>query len=276
VRPSRGRALLGGLDARRPAARRRLGYLPERPAFPPHLTAAELLDREGRMFRLGRAERRARTLTLAERVGLADGVFRRRVATYSKGERARLGIALALVGDPLVVLLDEPTDGLDPLGRKAVRELLLNLKSEGRAVLLNSHLLAEVEACCDRVVILDRGRVAGEGSADQLLAERKSLYRVRLAEPPSAALVEALRALPGSVSVEADELRLALDDCDQLDPHLAALHDAGARLRELRPETNLEDVFVALVGGGDPGPTPTPPEGSVPAPTPDAESGEAS
>jgi ABC-2 type transport system ATP-binding protein len=201
VRPTSGRALIGGLDASSPEARRALGYLPEAPAFAAHLTAAELLDREGQLLGLPRAERRGRTATLLDRTGLTDQVWSRRVGTYSKGERARLGLALALMGDPAVLLLDEPTDGLDPVGRKDVRDLLRALREEGRAVMLNSHLLAEVEACCDRVIIIKAGKVLAQGRTDELLAGggKGAVYRARLAAPlGDGALAALVTLVPGA------------------------------------------------------------------------------
>jgi ABC-2 type transport system ATP-binding protein len=265
VRPTSGLALLEGLPAARPAARRVLGYLPEAAAYPAHLTAAELLDREGRLLDLPRAERRGRTATLLDRVGLTDQVWSRRIGTYSKGERARLGLCLALMGDPPVLLLDEPTDGLDPVGRKAVRDLLRALRDEGRAVLLNSHLLSEVEACCDHVVIIKAGQVVAQGPTPELLAGAggKVVYRARLAEPLDAAGLEALRArVPGATQAGA-ELTLPLEQVDALDPALDLLRARGGRLRELVAGQRLEDLFLDLVGSTS-STSATPPAASTP------------
>src|SRR5581483_1247197 len=149
VAPTSGRAQLLGGAAGEPGARSQLGYLPERASWPEHLTGIECLEREGRIYGLSRDERKKRMERDVARVRLE--VAKRKVGTYSKGERARLGLALALLPDPKVLLLDEPTDGLDPLGRREVRDLLVELKKEGRAILLNSHLLSEAELCCDHV-----------------------------------------------------------------------------------------------------------------------------
>ncbi|MBX3471578.1 MAG: ABC transporter ATP-binding protein [Planctomycetes bacterium] len=262
VRPTSGQALLHGEDARAPHARRHLGYLPEAPRYAAHLTAAELLDREGRLLGLPRAERRARTATLLDRVGLTGQVWSRLVSTYSKGERARLGLALALVGEPSVVLLDEPTDGLDPVGRRAVRDLLRALRDEGRAVLVNTHLLSEAEACCDRVVILKAGQTVAAGDTRALLADagRRTVYRARLAAPLEAEALAALTALAPAARQEGAELVLPLDDAEAIDGVLDLLRARGARLRELTARATLEDVFLDAIGAGD---APTPPEAAA-------------
>ncbi len=254
VRPTSGLALIQGEVAAAPGARRHLGYMPEAATHAPFLTAAELLDREGRLLGLARAERRARTATLLDRVGLVDRVWTRRVSTYSKGERARLSLALALVGEPSVLLLDEPTDGLDPVGRKAVRELLRALRDEGKAVLVNSHLLSEVEAVCDRVAIIKAGQVVAQGATHELLAGagRRTVYRLRLAAPlPPPALAALVEAHPGTRH-DGVELTLPLDDPEAIDGALDLLRAQGGRLRELTPRDTLEDVFLEVIGATPP------------------------
>ncbi len=265
VRPDAGEARIGGEDARRPAARRALGYMPERPAYPEYCTAAEVLDLEGRLLGLSRAERRARTARLLDRVGLTDAVYRRRVRTYSKGERARLGVAVALMGEPAVALFDEPTDGLDPVGRKAVRELLLELRREGRAVLLNSHLLTEVEATCDRVVILKAGQVVAAGPREALQANRRAVYRVRLAAPPDEALVDTIGGLAVAARCEGAELMVTLERPEEIDWVVDFLREQDASIRELRAETTLEEVFLDLVGAAPAGDASRPAPGVAPA-----------
>jgi ABC-2 type transport system ATP-binding protein len=267
VRPTSGRALIHGEDARDPAARRALGYLPESPRHMDQLTAAELLDREGRLLGLPRAERRARMVTLLDRVGLTDGVWARRVGTYSKGERARLGLALALMGAPTVLLLDEPTDGLDPVGRKAVRDLLRALRDEGCAVLLNSHLLSEVEAVCDHVTIIKEGRVVAQGPTHELLAGagRRAVYRARLAEPLAAPALEALARKVAGARQDGLELLLPLDSADEVDAVIDLLRAQGARIRELAARATLEDVFLELITPPAPPGLPSPPDAGAAA-----------
>jgi ABC-2 type transport system ATP-binding protein len=165
VRPSGGRVEICGAPAGSPPARRALGYLAELFRFPAWMSADELLTLHQRLAgsRGGTRER----VELLELVGLPHA-RRTRVGAMSKGMQQRLGIAQALVGSPRVLLLDEPTSALDPAGRRVVRDLLEELRSRGIAVLLNSHLLSEVELVCDRVTIVNHGRVVAEGAPDEL------------------------------------------------------------------------------------------------------------
>ena len=145
----------------------RVGYLPEHHRLPPYLTARQAVEFSGALSGVTRADRRRRAESLLDRVGLGSWKDRR-VSTFSKGMRQRAGLAAALVNDPELVFLDEPTDGVDPVGRKEIRDLLVGLRSEGRTVFLNSHLLSEAEQVCDRVAILLQGRVVREGRLDDL------------------------------------------------------------------------------------------------------------
>jgi ABC-2 type transport system ATP-binding protein len=176
VRPDAGEVLLLGRRSTDPRSRVAVGYLPELFRYQPWLTPAEVLDLHVRLARVdvpaaGRRECLA-LVGLAERAG-------DRVGGFSKGMQQRLGLAVALVARPELVVLDEPTSALDPIGRVDVRDLVLSLKSRGVAVLLNSHLIGEVERVCDRVVILDKGRVAASGTLAELLGQRE--VRMRLA-----------------------------------------------------------------------------------------------
>jgi ABC-2 type transport system ATP-binding protein len=165
VRPTAGAATIAGAPAGSPEAHRALGYLAELFRFPDWLTADELLGMHQRLAGVdgGSAERER----LLEAVGLAEATARR-VGAMSKGMQQRLGIAQAMVGSPRVLLLDEPTSALDPAGRRTVRRLLEDLRDRGVAVLLNSHLLSEVELVCDRVAIIARGEVVAAGTPEQL------------------------------------------------------------------------------------------------------------
>ena len=247
IQPSAGEALLGGRPARLPSSRQALGYVPERPDLPGWLSAAELMDREGRMFALPRPLRRERTARLLDRVGLPGPLWTRRVGTWSKGEQARLLLALALVGEPRALLLDEPTDGLDPLGRRAVKDLLVELRAEGRAVLLNSHLLGEVAEVCDRVVVLRAGQVVGEGSPAELEAAHRPLYELRLGAALDEAALGALRERWSDARAQGPQLELSLAGPEETDALVDWLRARGCSLRELRPRHSLEDAVLELV-----------------------------
>jgi ABC-2 type transport system ATP-binding protein len=223
VRPTAGSVSVLGHPAGGAAARRCTGYLAEMFRFPGWATATELLALHQRLARsAGGAAERERLLAL---VGLTEAAGRR-VEAMSKGMQQRLGIAQALVGDPPLVLLDEPTSALDPAGRRTVRELLEELRSRGVAVLLNSHLLSEVELVCDRVVIVDRGRTVAEGTPAEL-------------------------ATPGGVEIETASGTRRYPDAGREDvPELVALLVAeGERIYGARLVTGtLEDAYLGLVG----------------------------
>ena len=169
VRPTVGRAFVAGAPAGSLAARRRLGYLPENPALYEFLRGDEYLGFAGRLAGLSARDARAHAARLIERVGLA-GRADRRIRKFSKGMIQRLALAQALIGDPETVILDEPMSGLDPIGRKDVRDIILQLRKEGRTVLFSTHILSDVEAICDRVGIMVEGRLTDVGALADLVA----------------------------------------------------------------------------------------------------------
>ena len=246
VRPTGGEALVFGRPPAEPAARRRIGYLPEHFRFQEWATGTELLDFHGRLAGLGAAERGERIPELLERVGLA-GRGGERVRRYSKGMTQRLGLALAILHRPDLVLLDEPTSALDPMGRREVRELVRELAAAGVTVFLNSHLLTEVEAVCDRVAIVSQGRVLASGPLDDLAGAVTQL-RV-LADRVDRPLLALLERHGQVTRVEGTAVTLDVDTLD-LAPDLAReLVTAGYRLYGLVPvQRSLEDIFVDLVG----------------------------
>ena len=181
-----GSASVFGVDVRESIARRRIGYLPEHPETYPFLTGRELLVMAGRLFGMARAPLRARVDVLLREVDLEDAADRR-IGTYSRGMMQRIGLAQALINDPDLVILDEPTGGLDPLGRMKVREIIAKLRQAGKTVFFSSHELSEVELVCDHLAIVSRGRVVAEGRAADLVAPGESLekYFLRVIREPS-------------------------------------------------------------------------------------------
>jgi ABC-2 type transport system ATP-binding protein len=244
VRPDAGEVMLLGSPSADPLSRSRVGYLPELFRFQPWLSAAEVLDLHVRLAgaHVPPSERRDR-LAL---VGLADRA-NDRVGGFSKGMQQRLGLAVALVARPELVVLDEPTSALDPLGRVDVRDIVLALRADGVAVLLNSHLIGEVERVCDRVVILDRGRVAASGTLAELLGQRE--LRLHLAGVSAEA--EARLARAGGVSREGDWFTVALpaEDDDATVPDLVAdLVALGARVHAVEPgRISLEQRLLGIL-----------------------------
>jgi ABC-2 type transport system ATP-binding protein len=247
VRPDEGEVLLLGRSAADPRSRSRVGYLPELFRYQPWLTAAEVLGLHVRLAGVAvSAEERRECLAL---VGLADRAGDR-VGGFSKGMQQRLGLAVALVARPELVVLDEPTSALDPLGRADVRDLVLSLKQRGVAVLLNSHLIGEVERVCDRVVILDRGRVVASGTLPELLGGRE--LRLRLDGVDARA--EARLAAAGPVVRDGDAYAVTLPaEPDELTvPGLVSdLVGLGVRVHAVEPvRISLEDRLLGILRTG--------------------------
>ena len=245
--PTSGRAEILGRPAGDVSVRRRIGYLPENPYFYDNLTAEELLLYFARLFGHSAVEGRRRASRLLDEVGIGEE-RRFQLRKFSKGMMQRLGIAQALVNDPEVVFFDEPMSGLDPLGRREVRELILRLRDQGRTVFFSSHVLSDAEALCSRVAILAKGRLAVVGSLDELTSVAVCGWELVVAGL-SADVLERVRACVSSVMrVGDDSYTLALPPStapERLIPDLAA---AGARIVSLNPlRGTLEDVFVGQV-----------------------------
>jgi ABC-2 type transport system ATP-binding protein len=235
--PTGGEARIFGERVPSMAARKRLGFLPENPYFYDYLSGEELLDLMGRLFGLERRERRRRARALLERVGLGRaGQAGLPLRKYSKGMLQRLGLAQALINDPELVVLDEPMSGLDPIGRKEVRDLIASLRDEGKTVLFSTHILSDAELLCDRAAIVVGGTMRGAGPLDTLLSP-KLLYTEVVVESDAGGK-ESLRLEP-QLDVSAE---------------LAKLLAAGKRVVSVTPRReSLEDLFVREVESGDTG-----------------------
>lgn len=170
VRPSRAQGTVLGRSVGHKPSLRRIGYLPEHHRFPRYLTGRQAIEFFGGLCGMPRPQRRRRAEELLDVVRMTEWAGSP-IGTYSKGMQQRIGLAAALVNDPDLVLLDEPTDGVDPVGRREIRDVLLSLRQRGCAVLLNSHLLSELEMVCDRVAIMVQGKVVSQGTIDELTAE---------------------------------------------------------------------------------------------------------
>jgi ABC-2 type transport system ATP-binding protein len=243
---SAGHATIVGHDVRETEFRRHVGFLPENPYFYDYLTGREILQFYGRLCGLSSARANERVKTLLDWVGLAHAADLR-LRTYSKGMLQRIGIAQALVHDPRVVFLDEPMSGLDPIGRKEIRDLILRLREEGKTVFMNTHILTDVEMLCDRVAIIVKGQIRYEGTTDQFLeAGKRETDIVFSSLPPEMAsrLEERgaeLRGVLGRL-----EIRVAEKDVtDVLREALAA----GAEVVSVAPHrASLESIFLSAVG----------------------------
>ena len=211
LEPTAGECRVFGVPSRRVESRRNVGYLPESPYFYRYLSGTELVAFYGRICGVTRARLAARVAEVIDWVGLGAAA-NRRVGTYSKGMLQRIGLAQALVHDPQLLILDEPTAGVDPVGAAEITELIRSLKARGKTVLITSHLLAQIEDVCDRIAILDKGRLILEGAVGDLVGQRdrQALITDPLSEPEQAALREWLAAR-GHALLAVEQPRARLD-----------------------------------------------------------------
>jgi ABC-2 type transport system ATP-binding protein len=245
VRPTTAKGtILGAPIGHRPTLAS-VGYLPEHHRFPQYLTGRQCVEFFGAMNLMRRADRKRRAAEMLDAVGMGAWGDRR-VGTYSKGMQQRTGLAAALVNDPQLVILDEPTDGVDPVGRREIRDLLLRLRAEGRTVFLNSHLLGEVEQVCDRVAIMLKGRVEKQGSLAELTHESRR-WRLTIEGVAPAWITER-----GALSTAAERGRAVIEfrteDLAEVQLYIDRLRAEGATIVGLaETRESLEDLFMRLV-----------------------------
>ena len=248
--PTRGTATIFGRPVTDAHTRRRLGFLPENPYLYQYLTGLELMDLCGRLVGMSGGERYKKSRELIERVGLTHAADRA-VRKYSKGMMQRLGLAQALLGDPDLLILDEPMTGLDPIGRKEVRDLLLEERRRGKTLFFSSHILSDVEMLCDRVAIVHRGQMSSYGRLQDLLKPDVRHVEIELANV-SDALREQLASKAASVAPIGANTLLTIEGEASIDTVLDAARAGGARIVSVTPRREtLEDLFVrnALVVG---------------------------
>jgi ABC-2 type transport system ATP-binding protein len=246
VFPTSGTARILGKELNDTAMHQSVGYLPEQPYFYEHLTAEELLHYTGRLFNLGKDTIRVRTTQLLGRVGLKE-VRNVPLRRFSKGMLQRAGIAQALINDPEVLFLDEPMSGLDPVGRREVRDLILQLREEEKTIFFSTHILSDAEALCDRVAILNNGHLQGCGELREILRLGASTTELTL-ENPTEAFLEQLRSLAVSMVRTGDRVRLEIREEANIEKALALALGAKVRVISLNPvKMSLEDYFLSKV-----------------------------
>jgi len=268
VKPTRAQGSLLGKPIGDKRTLADVGYLPENHRFPRYLTGRQTLEFFGAMAGLPRVRRRAKAAELLDTVGMAPWADRR-IGLYSKGMMQRVGLAQAMMNDPKLIVLDEPTDGVDPMGRREIRDVLGALRARGVTVFINSHLLSELELICDRVAILLGGEVATQGTLDELSAARQR-YEIEFAgqpgvapladmvgralaidfKPVSSGASHLAATLPGNiwVQLEGTILRIGTTEASLIQQPLDQLRAAGLtvrRLQMMRP--TLEDLFIEAV-----------------------------
>lgn len=243
IKPSGGQAEILEYPVGHLAAKRQLGYLPESPYFYDYLTGRELLIFMAKLFGLNRKEAARRAGQLLEQVGLAhagDLALRR----YSKGMLQRVGLAQTLINDPKLVILDEPLTGLDPLGRKDLREIIANLRKQGKTILISSHILADVELLADRVAILVRGKSVSTGPLHKLLNARILSTEVVIRNP-NEALLQELSTLGHTISRTDEAVQITVEGDGPVDSLLDRIRQHGCSIQMITPrKESLEDVVV--------------------------------
>ena len=251
VRPSGGTARLFDRPAGTPAARHRIGFVPENHRFPGFFTATQTLHAYGRLADVPRAERNRRIPELLNRLSL-DGRGDTKVKTFSKGMLQRLGLAQALLNEPDLLFLDEPTGGVDPVGRRAIRDIVLELRDEGKTIFLNSHLLSEVEKVCTQIAILRDGTLVRRGSVEELTAVDR-VYDLVASPVPESLLDSPELPLgpapdPSSPAADLKQYRVRADERATLNAVVDRLRSADVEIESITPlRQSLEDYFIDVV-----------------------------
>lgn len=244
VHATRGSAWIFGTDCRRPQARRPVGYLPENHRFPRYMTGGGMLDYYAALSGIDACSRKRRAGELLELVGMEKWAGMR-LGKYSKGMLQRLGLAQALMHSPRLLILDEPSDGVDPVGRRQIREILRGLEEQGVTIFINSHLLAEVELFCREVAILQRGRVALVGKVKDLTAGKG--YKLKTGPVPER-LEEELRARAAATASRDGLLELQFSSREEVNQAIDLVRTEGCEIESLVPTTStLEEVFMRTV-----------------------------
>ena len=226
--------------------RSRIGYLPENPYFYDYLSGRELLEYTAHLFGISKDAAKLKAKEMIHLVGLDEDRANRQLRKYSKGMLQRIGIAQALVNDPEVVFMDEPMSGLDPIGRREVRDLLLSLREQNKTIFFSSHILSDVEALCDRAAILRRGRLVREGSLQEMTGNQDSVLEVIAVGVDHAEMDEASWSLDSvrSLTASPNGIHLLLDDDTEIENVLALIRRSGGKLVSINPRRQtLEDIF---------------------------------
>lgn len=256
--PTAGSARILGHDIRDISMHSRIGYLPENPYLYDYLTAREFLDYCAQIFGFSSPERRMRTTEMLARVKLDEKRWDTQLRKFSKGMLQRVGLAQSLINDPEIVFLDEPMSGLDPVGRREVRDLIASLRVEGKTVFMCSHILSDIEVLCDRVAILKRGRLSQIGHLDELRQRTDDRNRMEVfaSGTDASTLVKHLPSM--EIAPTARGLRIEIADENEVDQVLAALRQAGGKLISVQPlKQSLEELFLDDPKSGESRPTTT-------------------
>jgi ABC-2 type transport system ATP-binding protein len=251
VKFGEGDATLFHHPAGTPEVRKRVGYLPEDHRFPEYHSAFSLLDYYGVLYGMPKDDRRKKIPELLDQVGLASRMYHK-IRTYSKGMKQRTGIASAIFHDPELIFLDEPTDGVDPVGRREIREIIEDRRRKGATVFVNSHLLGEIEMMCDRVAIMQKGQLIREGTVAELTAQR-GVFVIGVLEKDRFPDSE-LKQKGFSLRAIGDRWEITLADGQTITPVLELLRAKNLNVvHMIEKKQTLEDIFVSMVEAAEPG-----------------------
>ena len=246
--PTEGSATILGSDISDVKMHRRIGYCPETPYFYDYLTARELMDYFGQLFGYDAATRRQKARLLLDAVGLAEKDRGRQLRKYSKGMLQRVALAQCLINDPEIVFLDEPMSGLDPVGRREIRELIAGLRAKGTTVFMSTHILSDIEALCDEVAILRGGRLAATGDLNELLTKNEGHRALEICvhAVDCEAIREQVEFIAGAeISPEASGAVIRVVDESDVEAVLRITREAGGHLISIQPvKQSLEELFV--------------------------------
>lgn len=249
--PSSGSAEILGMPLGSTAIRRNTGYLPENHRYPGFLTAFDTLKYFGRLIGLTGQPLRTRTDHLLDLVGLSEWK-RVKVKKFSKGMVQRLGLAQSLLNDPQILFLDEPTDGVDPVGRKDIRDILISLRKSGKTIFLNSHMLSEVEEVSDRVAILNKGMLLYSGTMADITST-EPVYEILMSQPPSESVLQSIRSLCTDLLQTGNQLIVTLRDRKDFQAILDLMRTQGCQIESFSPrKSRLEDHFMNLIKSATP------------------------
>jgi ABC-2 type transport system ATP-binding protein len=250
--PTTGTARILGSDISDVKAHYRIGYCPENPYFYDYLTARELMDYFGELFGLESAVRKEKTAHLLRGVGLDEKDWNKQLRKFSKGMLQRVGLAQSLLNDPELVFLDEPMSGLDPIGRREVRELIAGLRDRGLTVFMSTHILSDIEALCDEVAILRKGKLAATGNLDDLLTQsgETQSFEINVKGVSAEDLAKEIAGIAGaSITAKANGANINVPDEKDIETVLGILRGSGGHLVSVQPiKQSLEELFVRETG----------------------------
>jgi len=250
---SEGTAKILGKDISNIKMRQRIGYCPENPYFYDYLKASELMNYFGELLGLDATKRKRKTEELLTKVGLEEKDWNKQLRKFSKGMLQRVGLAQALINEPEIVFFDEPMSGLDPIGRREIRELIAELREKGTTVFMSTHILSDIEALCDNVAILRKGKLAASGKLDDLLAQggEAQMFEINAKGISAKQLQTPIAKIAGAeITAKASGANIYVREEKDVGEVLFIIRESGGKLVSIQPvKQSLEEIFVREAEG---------------------------